>query len=66
MSEGGNNILLKLIFWFLKINNILKEFEEPATLLNDQNSLFYRLVNQTGDQSVRDLTKIANKVYHQL
>lgn len=63
MSKGRNKYFFQLVDWFFKEKTILKEFEEPATLLNDRNSMFYRLVNQTGDQSVRDLTKIANTVY---
>lgn len=63
MSKGRNKYFFQLVDWFFKEKTILKEFDEPATLLNDRNSMFYRLVNQTGDQSVRDLTKIANTVY---
>jgi len=40
----------------------LKEFEEPALLLDDRNSMFYRLVHQTGEQSVTELKEMANKV----
>ena len=52
-----NDLLIKEIF-----NYNLKEFEEPALLLDDRNSMFYRLVHQTGEQSVIELKEMANKV----
>ena len=40
----------------------LKEFEEPTILLEDHNSLFYALVQQTGTATANALTELAKKV----
>ena len=40
----------------------LKEFDEPAVLLENPKTLFYSLVEQTGRQNAEMLTDLARKV----
>ena len=40
----------------------LKEFDEPAVLLENPKTLFYSLVEQTGKQNAEMLTDLARKV----
>ena len=42
----------------------LKEFEEPTILLEDHNSLFYALVQQTGTATANALTELAKRSYY--
>lgn len=40
----------------------MKEFDEPAVLLENPKSMFYSLVAQTGALTANELTKIAKEV----
>ena len=44
------------IFW------VFKEFDEPMVLLEDPNSLFSSLVQQTGDVEANELKQLAKQV----
>ena len=47
-----------LLFFFLK----MKEFGEPAVLLENYKSMFYSLVEQTGTLAASELTELAKQV----
>ena len=50
---------------YILMNSLLiwiKEFDEPSVLLENSNSLFYALVQQTGEAEAKNLSELAKQV----